>query len=545
MMTDHNPARWAKWLTGLLLLLIYVRLYFGVDMTDESQYVAQAYAPAIGGGAFQADLLIQQTPSLLIAPLVEAYRHFFGSEGLVLVLRHLYFLLTLLTSRLVYLFLKKQFNATQALLCSTLLVSFIPFCIPSWSYNNLTYLGLPASLILLLSPPSETRWSALAAGLFSAIVCFAYPPIVVVYIAIVTWIYFSKTGAPPISRGRFWTYFFSLLIGGLASIAYILSFGLERLHRVFELSSSFGELGGFDKMQWMLGQFWHGLSRGAFLPFFLLIFWARRTRLRPWLDQHSEDLLFALLGLCAFARMSKYHLLNYVLFGSLSLLVLYKYRVLNGRPFRSKNQFVFLSAGFFAAAILSYSSGNGLVNAGIGLILPLQILLLECLKPMPERKANWALAILAVFFCFKTFDFVYGDAPVTQLNSKIDSGPFKSMYTTAENKAFLSDAESELKRLAQTHRSLFAAHFTSAYLVTDIKPVTGLLFAHEEAFSQNQLKLIFYQSLELGTWPDFVISKTTKNSELNNQFTGFFLKSGRYQDPEEHPGYTILRKKNI
>ncbi|MFL4286121.1 hypothetical protein, partial [Escherichia coli] len=77
MLSKKIPV-WVYAVAFFIVASSYVRLYFGVDITDESQYVAQAWAYVLDGWSlFDSDLLIQGTPGVLIAPILYIWHKFF------------------------------------------------------------------------------------------------------------------------------------------------------------------------------------------------------------------------------------------------------------------------------------------------------------------------------------------------------------------------------------------------------------------------------------------------------------------------------------
>ena len=70
--------------------LAYARIYFGVDFGDDSFAVGVPYAFTRGARPFVDELLVQQTGSLELTPLVWLYAAVVGSaDGIVLFVRHL------------------------------------------------------------------------------------------------------------------------------------------------------------------------------------------------------------------------------------------------------------------------------------------------------------------------------------------------------------------------------------------------------------------------------------------------------------------------
>lgn len=80
---------------ALVAAFSYLRLYFGVDLTDESYYVALPVSFANGYRPFQDEIEMGQFAGLLLTPFIRLYLSILDSkEGVVLFARHLYFFTT-------------------------------------------------------------------------------------------------------------------------------------------------------------------------------------------------------------------------------------------------------------------------------------------------------------------------------------------------------------------------------------------------------------------------------------------------------------------
>src|SRR5436190_14820321 len=104
-------ALWKRILGGSILLIAAAfalyRCFFGIDFTDEAQYVAQGYSPLVGGIPFVSDMLLQQTVSLLLSPLLWLFIKVSGStDGMVLFFRILWWAAAGSTAIVIY----RRFN---------------------------------------------------------------------------------------------------------------------------------------------------------------------------------------------------------------------------------------------------------------------------------------------------------------------------------------------------------------------------------------------------------------------------------------------------
>ena len=137
-------------LTVLILLgAVGIRIFFGVDFTDESLYVALPYRFILGDKPFADELSTTQTAGIIIKPALQLFCQIMGSsDGIVLFTRGLHYLLSVIVAALTYFIIRPYLKTSEALLTSLLPVMFIPFNIQSLSYNTLASLLLQACLFL-------------------------------------------------------------------------------------------------------------------------------------------------------------------------------------------------------------------------------------------------------------------------------------------------------------------------------------------------------------------------------------------------------------
>lgn len=167
----------------LLCLAQFARLFFGVDMTDESYYFTHALRMAQGDGLFTDIWDTTQTQGIVLLPFIALYRLVFGTDGLILWNRILYYGLMLLTGAWLYEVLRTQASRRWAAITALCLFTFAPFSLYTLSYNNLTY-----SLCILgcalfwggLQARSAGRLARgngrlIVAGIVHALVAAAYP----------------------------------------------------------------------------------------------------------------------------------------------------------------------------------------------------------------------------------------------------------------------------------------------------------------------------------------------------------------------------------
>jgi hypothetical protein len=90
----HTHIWLAVFFSAVMLLGLYLRIYFGVDVTDEAQYLSQVYILTGGSDLFEHDLFFQQIASVLFAPFIFPFVKIQGNtDSIILFARHLFFFL--------------------------------------------------------------------------------------------------------------------------------------------------------------------------------------------------------------------------------------------------------------------------------------------------------------------------------------------------------------------------------------------------------------------------------------------------------------------
>jgi hypothetical protein len=83
-----------------------------------------------------------------------------------------------------------------------------------------------------------------------------------------------------------------------------------------------------------------------------------------------------------------------------------------------------------------------------------------------------AVGLLLVF----QWGFVYRDKPVGDLSCRVQSGPYRGIFTTPERCAFLRQLEADLKRhRSGRHSVLFYPGFQAGAPLSDLRPVGPIL----------------------------------------------------------------------
>ena len=171
----HNLTNSSFVATSLVLLLIlFIRVTRGLDLTDEMQYYGEIKGLIETGGLFSNDLFIQQSVYILFYPVFYLYHLIFGFDGLVFFGRMVMSILS--AGIFIYTYQKlvaQEFSKTVASLTALSLTFAIPYHgIFAPSYNTISQI---LWIVFALRFFEWKQNSALSLGILPVIMAFAHP----------------------------------------------------------------------------------------------------------------------------------------------------------------------------------------------------------------------------------------------------------------------------------------------------------------------------------------------------------------------------------
>ena len=463
-----------------------MRIFFGADVTDEAQYVASAYLPIIGGKPFFNELYIQQTASLIYSPFVGLYSYFFGSlTGIILTIRHLYFVFASVTALSAYLYFRFTCDRLLAFALSSLFITFIPFCLPSLSYNTIGYLGINCffiwSAISLKHPQVRT---AILSGFFASLSVWAYPtlalPISAYYLISILVFFKEKL----VLRNLL----YSLSLFGIIMIStlpLLLFAGLENLELSFNFSRASGAGGGIEKILYAFQTLLSVLPPWQItIP--LLALWIFLVRWKKislvWLFIGLTILYlsfsFTISPLPTTNFMSHLHLWLISIFAVLLCLgSLYSNRKSN----RAQGKMLFLPvvlSGALGSIVLTASSSMTFYPA----VYPLVFILLLALKEAAGDKRRlilFYLILMNVATLAYSYGYTYRDESIEKLNHIVEKGPYAGILTSENRGRLLVQVQQDIESLPSSRKTIFFLDsFPAGYLMSERTPATRSLFMH-------------------------------------------------------------------
>lgn len=445
--------------------LTYWRIWYGVDLTDESFYVALPYRFALGARPFVDETTVAQQAGLLVSPFVWLWNAAFGVDGVVLFVRHLQFLFSLLVAAAAFVSLRGLTrSAAVAVPAAVCAVAFVPFDIHSLSYNTLGSGLFTAGCVLAYRPRARGRLAL--AGVCHGLAVFAYPSLAVaVAVGFVARVALDRAG------WRKEVAAFGLPALGVAAAAMGVVVGSAGVHGVetgYRRSSDYlGHAGSAGKLadvfhhQWTTLHFWYLL-----LPALALlgaVWLVRRPLAAPLLL--VLPLLVVPVSL-AHVFDSYTGTLEYVAhYGALALPLLALVR----RRAEARGLFAAVWTPAFAAGLATaYSSNNGGVNFGVG-FFPAVLVTTVFLAWALEDSTGGVLAAIPALVVPALLVVlgwpVYRDGPISTLTATVPDGPFAGLQTSLNKALFLGEMTRDLDRVGRRCRIVFFKDFPGGYLL--------------------------------------------------------------------------------
>ena len=471
-------------LAGLVGLLCYGRLYFGVDPGDESFYAAMPYEYVLGNRPYVDELNVHpgQSFALLTYPLVRAYYAAASQDGLVLALRHAYFAFAGGVTLLSVLLLRRVIAWPWLLAAGLGYLSLVPFSIPSLSYNTLAAGFLTYGFIFGLGylVASRARRLLCLAGLCHALAAVAYPPLLLVIpvYALVLGVLRRGTRVPDI---------FAYCLGALVVLgvwgAAILMIGPSNVLHAFsfgrEMAGSAEGSAGLWRSLLVNPVPWAAtVAPALLLAIAAIVAGRKRTAMRRWC---IALIPVSGLSLVATGASPIYWSVTYIILLALYSCLMAWYQLEQSDVRRSLILWGLVPA-LFAGYVSGNSSLNDFIAAWVGLAPSVVIafvatgLAVRSAAAPPERThAAWlrltpVVAVLVAGLLFQWMA-VYGDSPVPQLTARVDSGPYRGLFTTPDRRALVQGLAADIDAMATpTGTILFLHQNAGGYLLSALRP---------------------------------------------------------------------------
>jgi hypothetical protein len=452
----------------------YWRLYYGVDLTDESFYVVLPYRLVLGARPFVDEVSVtQQTAAILLYPFVRAYYAVRGLTGIVLFVRQLYFVFSLGVAASAWAAVRPLVGPRRAVLVAVAVLLFVPFDIHSLSYDTLGGGFFTAGTLLAflgVAQPGRRLAPALGAACH-ALAAFAYPPLLLA-VAVVHAFAVCTASGPSRRRGA---------IAGVAAIlvpvgalgALVTSAGIDTVASDYRHSATYlGQGGGPGKLVSIAAHEWHRVWVPAPLVVAVLVLVVAWGLTRP---ARALAVVLGLAPLLVLPPSPGFYAASLEFVAHLGWLAPPLLLLVRRRP-EARPLFVIVWIPSLVAGLTTaYSSANGATNLGVG-FFPAAVVTLVYLvwaveslaRPLAWLPLATAAALLAVLGLP-----VYRDGAVSTLGARVANGPYAGLLTTPRKRAFLRRLTSDLAVVPARCGILFLDDFPAGYLLTRARPETN------------------------------------------------------------------------
>jgi hypothetical protein len=540
--------------TFILLIVSLYKIFIGVDFNDEAQYAAELYVLQNEGKPYLTDFFLQQSAGLIFWPFFKLYFSIFGSEAVIIVLRILYFALSTALSLATYFYFKKYYDRFFLFLIYIIMIGFVPYSIPSISYNTITFL-LFSPLCLLAFKKIENFFEAIIAGIIFSIICISYQSFAAAGLALFSLhLVLYKNAYNRKDRAKLFLFISSF---SLSSLLFFFAFIFPNLENFLSASQfMFKFSDGIKTKVHFVAQFILAFCIVCYLLY--IIFYKFIISMLPSLDKRNLIFPFFLLSCLAPISVGESHSLHSLfLFISILAFIFNFFELRTLKPIEysdlmshknTKNSFalskdekygyvVFWGFLFFTAILFSLSSSNTILATVTPGIVLACLSLTKVFKSFNSnenhitiRQLSVALSILYLVANYRFFT-TYNTAmtfetkhTVHKADSKnksndlyqIENGPYKYLFTDKDKLDLLNEFKLLVNDLHISRGdSILSQYFTPAYLMTEAKPITRMLNIYDN-FDREKAHFILEQSLKDNIWPKFYIYKKNSNDKNDN-----------------------------
>ena len=503
--------------TALAVMLLGLRLRYGIDLLDESYYAAVSYRFALGMRPILDDVSGHQFASFLVSPFVRMWLSARGDlTGIILALRVVYAAAALLAGAVAFTFLRKLMDWRISLVAVACSLGLVPYLWFTPSYNTITLIALSVatSLAGIALVQEHTPWLLVSSGVALGLAAVAYPTQALTVAAAIVLIGFLT---------RSWKVS-ALVALGAALVAIVL---LVALRGTF---SGVSDLIAYNRFSTP----WAGhLDSGSRLPM-LARGIVGATYLAPATYLLAVILVFRVLrrrvpAILTAALPMVVLLAIHVDYGALrtlnaATLILLAVLVSGFGPMESRQRtaliYVF-GVGTFSAALFAYTSATGMTAFGVGAAAVsaagMAVLLNNARDALAEKLgatraltaavAIGAVSTMIVLTLVWSFSVREGDG-LWRLRQPA-TGPFAGLLTSPESAAKVAQIEKDLAGAGDAEDGIYVYNAEPAvHLFSAARPVAPYMFIGAEGRSKEQAEFVLDWLRSDGHRPTVVVVKT-------------------------------------
>lgn len=460
-------------LAGLLGigLILFLRCFYSVNTTDEAYYIGTVYRLWFGDGMLCDEWNpTQQMCSFWLYPFYVLFRLILGSnEGMILAFRLLYIVFQLFISGYLYGKLKK-FGYISILPIFFYLLS-TAFNINSLSYNTMANSAL-AALLVTLGMMEKPDWkNRIWCGIFASIVVMGNPYAVFAYIlygiacVAVTLIFKKLKKDVPVAL-QFGTFFkMSLTAAGVLVVFLIFTFWHATLERIMNnLPYIVGDQEHVQRWNVKISDYFRYFREHYFGAVLVPLVVSGSALFDKKRVEHGS--LYMILSVLAILPYMIYHGLisDYVPVNLVTVPICFlglPAFVVSKKPLRKVFYIWYLPAMVYPFIVQITSNTGplavsaGFVTAGAASVLLAAAWAGEQEGSQLKNVVHGVILLQLIMMLSLRITYVWADAPLSELTTKVERGAAKGLYTTELTAGYYEEMYDDIDALNMTEEDGF------------------------------------------------------------------------------------------
>lgn len=523
-----------------LLIVTLARNYFGIEITDEAFYVAEAISVLRGNVPYAYTMGRATGFTFVMLPFIKLYSILIPDlEGLFLYTRMCSSLFRIAIIFCSYFLLHKYYNKRYLIFILSLLIPASGVSIPNFNYNMISiWLLYFTGVIQLSSIKSKNEkkliLGAISSGILVALSEMAHPA------QLLNVFWFGITYLLCIQEKK-WKFFLIYTISGFTILFLVLGiiiiqvggnkliFGIETILKYtnaypspITVNEHIKEM--FDFFKPTITIFVIGIIFSLFLNFIiktLLLKISHNTNgynvIKMIVNIKPEDIFLLTISLASIrifqeeSEITSFYHLGAI--GAILLILCW------GESFRRKNKefktivftlMVYPISQFIITGFFTYSHAYSRICPFIYSVWGIAVLLENYfLKERFIRKALNIFSISSVFLLllYYNYNYVYRDAPIYMLDTKIEQGIYKNLYTSVHHAENIVQLENYIKNsLSADDKVLFMDLAPMGYIMSEAIPWTPSTWDRlQYSYGFNNPEIIYRYFESKGDIPDKII----------------------------------------
>lgn len=523
--------------SGILMMLAFLRCFFGVETTDEAMYIAESSAVADGAIPYVTNWFHSSGYAVVAAPFVKLYEVVTGGNtGIFLFTRIMYTIVKIVLLIWGVLAIKKIYSLRTAILFLAPLILFAPYSLSNFSYNTISFfLDVLAACYMMRLLKRGTQGDAVVVAVLVACAAFLNPTNAIMALWwLVVLIYFSAVKA--ISADCIWRYIaaglgtailvclvLSCLAGGVSVFIEGFASAMKYNPYLYHKEVTGAAQWAYIKPMMLGALFCVGFCVFCQFVFSRIIFW-KKAGGRSSSSIQIGTAVFVFVS-CVYYCKSAVYIMR-VLTGG--LLFIPPLLCMMRKKWDKELFFVWWFPSVLNLAVSALTSYYGISDRAY-LLLPAVLMLTLLLEEEYDDEKEKAFinlfpAVLSFALFCSLFGYTYRDVNVWMTNARVESGIYKGLFTTKENKEYLTELESYVKEITNEEDYVFAQQsFPALYLMTEgrmLAPTSWAAFVFSDIpytgndyvrryfdFVQREPDVILYHYNNLGPFVDIQENK--------------------------------------